>query len=191
MGSIGTRRFPVVACLTAGVVTALGYVGISYAASIVAIDQPAQIGAAATAVRFDPPPPPPDRFPTKHQLALDGMLRAINEVRLASGLGAYQWNDVVTLAAQQHSDDMAANRTMTHTGSDGSNAGDRLERVGFQWSGWGENIAAGFIDPGAVVRAWLASPTHRRHLLGNFRYMGVGIATSDEGIQYWTLDLAT
>ena len=122
---------------------------------------------------------------------LDAMLAAINEVRAAAGLRSYVWNDLVTTAAQQHSDDMAANRTMSHTGSDGSDAGDRLERVGFVSSWWAENIAAGFTDPVAVVRGWMASSGHRRHLLGDFRYVGVGIATSDQGVQYWTLDLAS
>ncbi len=187
---LARRRFPAFTCVLVGLVGALGFVGVSVAASISTLDAPAQIGAGAAAVRFDPPPPPPLTFPTAHQLALDGMFAAISDVRAAAGLRQLEWNDLVTLAAQQHSDDMAARRTMSHTGSDGSNAGDRLSRVGFAWSWWGENIAAGFTDPGAVVRAWMASPGHRAHLLGDFQYLGVGIATSDMGIQYWTLDLA-
>ncbi len=118
------------------------------------------------------------------------MLVAINEIRSAAGLSSFQWNDLVALAAQQHSDDMAANRIMSHTGSDGSSAADRLERVGFVASWWAENIAAGFVDPVALVRAWMASNGHRAHLLGNFTYVGVGTATSDLGVQYWTLDFA-
>lgn len=191
MGLIGRSRFSVAACLTAGAFGVLGLAGAAFAGSIVSLDAPAQIGAGAAAVRVNPPPPPPATFPTAHQVALDAMFAAINAARATAGLAPYEWNGLVTLAAQRHSDDMAANRTMTHTGSDGSDAGQRLSRVGFAWSSWGENIAAGYIDPAAVVQGWMTSAGHRRHLLGNFHYIGVGIATSDEGIQYWTLDLAT
>jgi uncharacterized protein YkwD len=186
--TVGSRRFPIFACAAAGLIGAFGFVGVSVAASIAALDGPAQVGAGAAAVRFDPPPPVP--LPSAHQVTLNAMLVAINEIRVAAGLSTYEWNDLMTVAAQQHSDDMAANRTMSHTGSDGSNVGDRLERVGFAASAWAENVAAGFVDPVAVVRAWMTSSGHRRHLLGDFRFVGVGVATSDDDIQYWTLDFA-
>jgi uncharacterized protein YkwD len=186
--TIGARRLPIFASAAAGLIGALGFVGVSVAASIGTLDAPAQIGTAA--VRVDPPPPVPAILPTAHQLALDAMFAAINDVRAAAGLKLLVWNGLVTLAAQQHSDDMAARGTMSHTGSDGTNAGDRLERVGFVSSGWAENIAAGYTDSVAVVRGWMASSGHRANLLGNFTYVGVGIATSAQGTMYWTLDLA-
>ena len=33
---------------------------------------------------------------------------------------------------------------MTHTGSDGSDAGQRISREGYRWSAWGENVAMGY-----------------------------------------------
>ena len=33
---------------------------------------------------------------------------------------------------------------MTHTGSDGSDAGQRISREGYRWSAWGENVAVGY-----------------------------------------------
>jgi uncharacterized protein YkwD len=186
--TVGSRRFPILACTAAGVIGAFAVVGVSVAGSIVTLDGPAQVGAGAAAVRFDPPSPVP--LPSAHQVELNAMLVAINDIRAAAGLSMYEWNDLLTVAAQRHSDDMAANRAMSHTGSDGSTVGDRLDRAGFAASAWAENVAAGFIDPVAVVRAWMNSSGHRRHLLGDFRYVGVGIATSADGVQYWTLDLA-
>ncbi len=41
------------------------------------------------------------------------------------------WDARVAAAAQAHSDDMAANRFQSHSGSDGSNLDQRLDRAGF------------------------------------------------------------
>lgn len=41
------------------------------------------------------------------------------------------WDARLTAAAQAHSDDMAANRFQSHSGSDGSNLDQRLDRAGF------------------------------------------------------------
>ncbi|MBL7110645.1 MAG: hypothetical protein ISS19_01740 [Bacteroidales bacterium] len=48
------------------------------------------------------------------------------------------------MAAQDHSDDMDENNNLSHTGSDGSSAGDRLDSIGYKWSTCGENIAVGY-----------------------------------------------
>ncbi len=85
---------------------------------------------------------------------------------------------------------MAARRTMTHTGRDGSNAGQRITRVGFVWSAWGENVAAGFVDPAEAVRVWMGSSAHRDNILGDYLVVGIGVGTSSDNVQYWTLDLA-
>jgi len=45
-----------------------------------------------------------------------------------------QWNCALMRAAQRHADDMAANAFLKHTGSDGSDAGDRAEEEGVNFS---------------------------------------------------------
>ena len=67
----------------------------------------------------------------------------------------------IAAVAAAHSADQAARSTMSHTGADGSNAGQRLTRQGVTWTSWGENVGAGFNDPATLLQAWLASPTHR------------------------------
>lgn len=162
--------------------------GTTVAASMEGIDQPARVDAQA--VRFSPPPPPPTTVVTSHQRSLDAMLDAINVARVAAGVAPVQRHPLVELAAQGHADEMAARRQMTHSGSDGSDAGDRLLAVGFAWSGWAENVGAGFVDPAVLVQSWMASSAHRRNMLGDYAFIGVGVATSSDGVQYWTLDLA-
>lgn len=177
-------------CLAIGLVAAVSAAGVT-SADIVSLDQPAQVGGGAAAVRVRPPPPPPSPPPTAHQAARDGMFAAINQVRATSGLAPFQSNNTVTVAAQRHSDDMAATGRMSHNGSDGSDGGDRLTEAGFVWSAWGENIAAGFTDPVAVTQAWMGSSNHRRQLLGELQYVGIGIAASSDGTLYWTLKVAS
>jgi uncharacterized protein YkwD len=92
--------------------------------------------------------------------------------------------------AAAHSADQAARKTMSHTGSDGSNAGQRLTRLGVTWSSWGENVGAGFNDPATLLQAWLASPTHRPTVLSTtYTRIGTGVATASDGTRYWTMDV--
>lgn len=122
---------------------------------------------------------------------LQASIELLNAERAAAGLRPVAANTKVTAAAQAHSDDQARTRTMSHTGSDGSNTGVRLERVGFSWTAWGENVAAGFTSAPSVIQAWMNSPGHRATILGNYQYMGVAVARSSDGTMYWTLVAAS
>jgi uncharacterized protein YkwD len=87
-------------------------------------------------------------------------------------------------AAVAHAVSMAGEDYFSHTGSDGSSAGDRISAQGYRWRTWGENIAAGYPTPSAVVRGWLASAGHCRNLMnGAFTQLGVGYGT-DAGSTY-------
>ena len=96
-------------------------------------------------------------------------------------MAPYQYDAAVAATAAAHSADQAARRTMSHTGSDGSNAGQRLTRNGVTWQSWGENVGAGFNDPAVLLQAWLNSPTHRPIVLSaSYTRVGVGVA---DGVQ--------
>ncbi len=60
---------------------------------------------------------------------------------------ALAWNDALTQASLVHSEDMVALNFFSHTGSNGSSAGQRATAAGYVWSTWGENIAAGHTLP--------------------------------------------
>jgi uncharacterized protein YkwD len=82
-------------------------------------------------------------------------------------------------------------QTMTHTGSDGSNAGTRIARAGFAAGAWGENVAAGYGSAASVVTGWMGSTGHRENILnGAFTQIGVGYALGSDGTPYWTMVLA-
>lgn len=103
------------------------------------------------------------------------------------------WSNTLAKAAVQHSEDMAKNSHFSHTGTDGSNAGARIKKMGYNAGTWGENIAAGYGTAELVVTGWLNSPGHCANIMNsNFTEFGTASAEnsgSEYGI-YWTMVLA-
>jgi uncharacterized protein YkwD len=128
---------------------------------------------------------------TTEQRSAQDLYVLINSWRRQTGRAEFAWHDRVADAAYAHSADMAAMRQMTHRGSNGSNAGERLRAAGFVWSSWGENIGAGFVQPESILAAWLDSPGHRAVLEGSFRYIGLAAVAGSNGVAYWTLVVAS
>ena len=109
----------------------------------------------------------------------------VNAERAKAGCKALSIDDKLMTAAQRHSQDQADHQNMSHTGSDGSNAGDRLDRVGYAWRTYGENVAWNQQTPAAVMDAWMNSSGHRANILNcAFTEIGVGVASSNG--PYWT-----
>jgi uncharacterized protein YkwD len=163
----------VAATLTAGITTA---------------EAVARIGSAATvstrAARVDPP------LASSNTGDLPLVLGMVNNARRNAGLAPVAWDARVAAAAQTHSVDMAAINRLTHAGSDGSDAGDRLVRAGFEWRAWGENVAAGQSSVQSAFDAWMGSAGHRARILDSFTVIGLGAAKGSSGTMYWTLVLA-
>ena len=121
--------------------------------------------------------------------AAEMLYAAVNAERARLGLPSLAWSAGATAAAQAHAADMAAHDELRHAGSDGSSAGTRLQRAGVAPTAWAENIAAGYRDGATVAAAWMASPGHRRNMVGDYRSAGVGVAASTSGTPYWVLVL--
>ncbi|WFF03359.1 CAP domain-containing protein [Micromonospora sp. WMMD964] len=109
----------------------------------------------------------------------------VNAERAKAGCKALTIDDKLMTAAQKHSQDQADHQNMSHTGSDGSNAGVRLDRVGYAWRTYGENVAWNQKTPTSVMDAWMNSSGHKANILNcAFTEIGVGIASSNG--PYWT-----
>ena len=97
-------------------------------------------------------------------------------------------------AARRHSDDMAANDFVSHTGSDGSSPWDRIADAGYPMLAGGETIGAGYPDEASVVQGWMDSPPHKAILLGSeYQHIGVGYAYDADSTygHYWTADFGS
>jgi uncharacterized protein YkwD len=92
------------------------------------------------------------------------------------------WNNQLEQAAVIHARDMSGKKFFNHTGSDGSTAADRMERSGYAWKNYGENIGLGYQDEQEAVAAWLSSTGHCRNIM-NPQYTEIGAARSGS---YWT-----
>lgn len=149
------------------------------------VHEPARVEDRAW--RVDPPDDVADPAGHLRTETLD----AINEVRVAGSMPELQLHDRVTAAAQAHADYLASIRSLSHAGPGGTDTGFRLQQAGFAWVAWGENVGAGFRDPELLVDRWVDSSAHHAQLVGEYRYAGIGVAASPDGVPYWVLVLAT
>jgi uncharacterized protein YkwD len=121
--------------------------------------------------------------------AVDPTLRQLweahNQARAKRGLPALVMNPQLMAAAREHAHDMAARRTLTHEGTDGSTPDQRIERQGYHSRQIGENVAAGQQTVQEVMQSWMQSPLHRRNILGDFSDIGVARAFDSDGAPYW------
>lgn len=133
-----------------------------------------------------PAPTPDDSFAAR-------VVALVNQERAEAGCRPLQIDSRLASAATAHSLDMATNDFFDHVGSDGSSPGDRILDAGYSYSRAGENIAAGYTTPEAVVAGWMNSSGHRDNILNcAFTETGVGyIFLAEDGGQvnyhhYWT-----
>jgi uncharacterized protein YkwD len=107
--------------------------------------------------------------------------------------GPVRYSDALTRAAVIHAADLAQRASLDHVGSDGSNPGERLTRIGYRWQLSGENLALGYDDVEAVVRGWLDSPAHCENIMEpRFDEMGLAFAVGPEAQApvYWVQNFA-
>jgi uncharacterized protein YkwD len=107
-----------------------------------------------------------------HNAGIAGTLvDRINTFRAQHGLAPVRPAPSLRLAALHHTREQITHGVFSHHSPDGSSFGDRIARFYGQhgYSRWsvGETLLNGppSLSPDAAVRAWLASPSHRRILL--------------------------
>jgi uncharacterized protein YkwD len=100
-----------------------------------------------------------------------------------------RWNEALAKASRQHAGDMAQNNYLSHSGHDGSDPAQRVERAGYKYRSTAENIAAGQMKAVDAVAGWIKSPVHCANLMNPaFTDMGVALSVnrgSEMGV-YWT-----
>ncbi len=103
------------------------------------------------------------------------------------------WNEQLTQAGLVQSDDMMTGNFFSHAGSTGQHADQRFRAAGYDWTVWGENIAAGQRSVASVVAAWMASDSHCANIM-NPAFRDIGLVcvkgtTSNTYRTYWTLTM--
>ena len=113
----------------------------------------------------------------------------VNAQRASQGLHPLSADNNLATAARDHSEDMGSQDYFSHTSLDGRTVPDRISDAGYSYNTYGENIAAGYQTPEAVIDGWMSSSGHRANILNpNFCDIGVGYAYTANSTygHYWT-----
>lgn len=114
------------------------------------------------------------------------VVRLVNIERKNNGLSPLTLNKELMETAQLRAEELTEH--YDHTRPDGRSCFTALEEAGISYWSAGENIAAGYSTPAAVVEGWLNSPGHRANILSSsFTEIGVGYAYSNNSYygSYW------
>ena len=98
-------------------------------------------------------------------LDMDIALSDFNAYRAQMGLSPVRYSAELNKASQLHAEDMARAGDASHTGTDGSAHGDRVQRQAYYFSIAAENVASGQKSWEKVFAAWQKSPSHNENLL--------------------------
>jgi uncharacterized protein YkwD len=101
-------------------------------------------------------------------------------------------NASLRTAARGHSLDMATQNYFSHTSLDGRTFDQRIRDAGYTApTALGENIAAGYSTPQAVVDGWMTSTGHcSNNMSPSYKSIGIGyaFAAGSNFRHYWTQD---
>jgi len=110
-------------------------------------------------------------------------LQLVNETRAKAGVKPLTFDGELLDSSDAHSAWMDQTDTFSHTGANGSSAGDRMTSAGYGWQGWGENIAyaSGALTEATVTKLHdmlVNSPGHYKNIInGSFEEIGIGLKT--------------
>jgi uncharacterized protein YkwD len=107
------------------------------------------------------------------------ILCLLNAERAKQGLQPLRRNELLELASQRHSQDMADQDFFSHDTPGGTDPEIRIRSTGYSAPMWGENLLWGSEADGTPVKAvdgWMNSPGHRAAILEpRFTEVGVGV----------------
>ncbi len=128
---------------------------------------------------------------------LSQMVSLINAARASNGVPALSSNDKLSSAAQSHSEDMACNNFLQHSGWNGSTPASRIAAAGYAASISRENIYGQPPQYGgnaqAAVDWWMSDQIHRDAILNpDVKEIGAGYASYSRSdlVGYFTVDFA-
>ena len=113
----------------------------------------------------------------------EASISEVNQQRAAAGLPPVSEDSGLTSLAQQHSAQMATSSSLVHS----SNLGGTVGTVAPSYQAAAENVGYGESVP-SVTNMFMASPTHRSALLGNYNTAGVGVVVGADG-RVWVTQL--
>jgi len=115
----------------------------------------------------------------------EDILKYTNQFRRSKGLPALVMRNDLNTIARRHSEDMArGRRSFGHGGY--KQRQSQVQKLIRPFYAMGENVAYGAGSAKEAVSLWKNSSGHRRNILGNYKYIGIGTARDRRGIIYYT-----
>ena len=129
----------------------------------------------------------PSLKPTDHSDQEDRLIVLMNQTRAKAGLSPLKPSRPLGEAARAHSREMSAGNFFSHTNPAGVGPLERLERAGYPWKAFGENIGCGQDSPEKILLFWMNSSDHRDSILDPaYTEVGIGLVRGGECRTYWT-----
>jgi len=126
-------------------------------------------------------------------LDYDIALSEFNAYRASKGLKALRYDERLNRASEVHARDLASAGILSHTGTDGSGHGDRIQLQGYYFSIAAENAAAGQRSWASVFQGWKDSPGHNENMLrDDVSEFGLAFVSEPTSrlLTYWVMVLA-
>lgn len=142
------------------------------------IAQPVRVARAVPADNGFFPAVPPSR-PDKATAADKArkILDLVNGERTRRSLHPLTWDEKLSQAAENHSEDMVRRNYFSHSSPDGGNVMERVVAVGAEWSRLGENLASD-VSVQSAHTSLMNSPGHRENLLkSDYGRIGIGVVS--------------
>jgi len=116
----------------------------------------------------------------------EDVLKYTNQFRKSKGLKAVEMSEDLNAIARKHSNDMASGRcSFGHDGYDLRVS--KIKKTIKPCDGYiGENVAFGASNGKEAVDVWKNSSAHRKNMLGDYKYIGIGTARNRQGVIYYT-----
>jgi len=117
---------------------------------------------------------------------INRVVELVNIERAKEGLKPLQLDDSISRVSSQRANEIAT--YFSHKRPDGTQWSELLNQYKITYSYAGENIAAGYTTPEAVVEGWMNSEGHRENILDPyFTKIGIGYyySSSSEYGHYW------
>ncbi len=115
------------------------------------------------------------------------LILLVNQTRTKAGLRPLKPSRLLGEVARAHSREMRDEKFFSHTNPYGWGPKERLERAGFAWKAYGENIGCGPDSPEKILQTWMNSASHRETLLDPvYTEVGIGLVRGGKCRSYWT-----
>ena len=114
------------------------------------------------------------------------ILKGVNVEREKNNLKPLKINNRLNKIAIVKAKDMAREKKMSHTSKKFGATFNLIKKENIHFTKAAENIASGHKTPEFVTERWLKSKGHRKNILErDYRFIGIGKATDNDGKIYW------